>query len=134
MEAKLGRAEILSIIETLAEAAAGTQKTALVAVREYLLDHAEPPQDPEQHRKNMEKIYKKVFDSVYQNGGTTWLDAMERYARGEITEAPEPEDSAELMCEYIAETKKWQPVTYDRWGEKKWGGQRWGLIQGRSDK
>jgi hypothetical protein len=43
---------------------------------------------------------------------------MDRLRTGKISQAPEPENLAELTCEYIAETKRWEPITLARAMEK----------------
>jgi hypothetical protein len=109
------RAAASAALETIAASMPrGTQRDALLAVKNWIEENL-PPDFDEETIKKIQRIYEGTEE---QKKGRAWLDnEMEDPAyvgRGSDHHEfiHEPENGAELDCYYSAKYEKWIPVGY----------------------
>jgi hypothetical protein len=105
----------LSILNTMINhLSGGTQRSALIAVRNWLVENLPPGFDEE-----TKEIIQKIFEgSEEQQKGRAWLEKEMRdpayvgHGSDHHEFIHEPENGAELDCYYSAKYKKWIPIGY----------------------
>jgi hypothetical protein len=112
------RAAALAGLETIAASMPrGTQRDALLAVRDWITENLPPDFD----EKTIESIQKIFEGTEEQKKGRAWLDreksdpacvgSTEGYLHHHHHEMiHEPEDGAELDCFWNAKYKAWEPI------------------------
>jgi hypothetical protein len=111
------REETLTVLESMINAMPQSNTRDLLgSVEKWVKDNTNATGDYEVARKKVEE--KLLQCSKYERWGNDWREAMESLRVEKIAQAPEPENLAELTCEYNAATRTWQPVTFARYIKK----------------
>jgi hypothetical protein len=102
------RGAAISALETLADILPrGTQREALIAVRNWIDKNTTPTRSPEEQQKWLDNILKK---SEGEKKGWEWYERGSEDIGGKLVPTT-PEDGTEWTCRYNAKAKRWEPTS-----------------------
>jgi hypothetical protein len=97
------RASALTALDAITEnLPAGTQQSALLAVKAWIEDNCQAMQSREETNAILAKIFERTPG---EQKGLAWY----KKKKGELV-STEPEDGAEWKCAWNGKTKTWEPL------------------------
>jgi hypothetical protein len=94
----------LTVLDTIAASMKGTQRQAVLAVKDWVRENTTTGYTQEE----LLRIFTSHPETEGQRKAREWWDRGSRKVGGEWV-TPEPEDGAEWTCVWNAETKRWEP-------------------------